>query len=62
MRDPIDIDLDIEYETDDALLATDGVQKEWLPKSLIDYPDTEGPGDTCTITMPEWLAEEKGFI
>lgn len=33
----------------------------WLPKSQIEYtqPDKKG---ICEVTMPEWLAHQKGLI
>lgn len=38
----------------------DGRTKHWLPKSQIEY---ENLGDgTVDVTMPEWLAKEKGII
>jgi len=52
--------------TDKAILVeVDGV-KDWIPKSQIydssvDLDELE-KGDPATITIPEWLAEEKGLI
>jgi hypothetical protein len=43
-------------ETPRALLIHDGARTEWVPKSQV-----EDNGDG-TFTMPEWLAQEKGFI
>jgi hypothetical protein len=33
----------------------------WLPKSQIEIEPGNKPGHT-TVTMPEWLAKEKGLI
>lgn len=50
-----------------AILVTDkdsncAMDFVWLPKSQIEYEDGMSTGDACVITMPEWLAKEKGFI
>lgn len=35
----------------------------WLAKSLIEVdPEDYEVGDTVTVTMPEWVAEDKGLI
>lgn len=47
-----------DYEDDRA-----GNGKEiwvWLPKSQIEVE--ENKDGTCTVTMPEWLAHDKGLI
>lgn len=59
----IDITVKIEKETPRAYLVSDGAVKEWIPKSQIECTQTLiNEGDTVTIEIPEWLAEEKGFI
>lgn len=61
--DVVDIEGRIFAETDRAImysitgLSTDA---EWLPRSQIEI-DNRGP-DGTTVTMPEWLAIEKGFV
>lgn len=58
MSDPklIDIAAKLQGETDKAYRIYDGSRTEWVPKSQV-----EDNGDG-TFTMPEWLAQEKGFI
>lgn len=58
MSDPklIDIAAELRGETDKALRLFDGERSEWVPKSQV-----EDNGDG-TFTMPEWLAQDKGFI
>lgn len=36
----------------------------WLPRSKIDYEPAKSAGDSrvYNVTMPEWLAKEKGLI
>lgn len=52
----IEIAAKIRAETEKAYRLYDGKKTEWVPKSQV-----EDNGDG-TFTMPEWLAEEKGFI
>jgi hypothetical protein len=60
--DFIDIAVTIRHQTDAAILVSDGSirdEKEvmvWLPKSQVEINDDQ------TITLPEWLALEKGLI
>jgi hypothetical protein len=51
-----DIAAELRGETEKAFRLFDGERAEWVPKSL-----AEDNGDG-TFTMPEWLAQEKGFI
>jgi len=51
-----DIACEIRHETPNAYRIFDGKTTEWVPKS-----QCENNGDG-TITMPTWLAKEKGFI
>lgn len=45
------------FETEKAYRFYDGGKEEWLPKSQCEWDP-----DSKTMTMPEWLAKEKGFI
>jgi hypothetical protein len=56
MPELIDIEAEVRGETDKALRLYDGKVTEWVPKSQV-----EDNGDG-TFTMPEWLAQDKGFI
>lgn len=51
-----DVAAEIRGETDKAIRLYDGAKTEWVPKSQV-----ENNGDG-TFTMPEWLAQDKGFI
>ena len=44
------------HETEKAYLLSDGAVKAWVPKSQVE------DNDDGTFTMPEWLAQDKGFI
>ena len=52
----VDIAAHIHAETDRAYRLFDGDKTEWVPKSQCER-NSDG-----TFTMPEWLAQEKGFI
>lgn len=63
-NDMIDVeDLTFVRETSAAILVQDPDESEiWLPQSQIDWPEDADRSDPITVTMPEWLAEEKGLI
>ncbi len=52
----VDIAAEVMFETNSAYRLFDGARTEWVPKSLVEC------NDDGTFTMPEWLAQEKGFI
>jgi hypothetical protein len=52
----IEVAAEIRGETDKAYRLYDGAKAEWVPKRYVE-DNRDG-----TFTMPEWLAEEKGFI
>lgn len=58
----VDVFVEILKETDKAILATNGGPKVWLPKSQIEGDAGYEPGEACEITMPVWLAEDKGLV
>lgn len=52
----VDIAAELRHETNGAYRIFDGDRTEWVPKSQCQR-NNDG-----TFTMPEWLAQEKGFI
>lgn len=50
----------IDRETDLSYRVHDGERFHWLPKSQIKIE--KGLDDMAEITVPEWLAKEKGLI
>lgn len=44
-------------ETEKAWLFSDGVEKIWLPKSRCEWDEGEG-----MMSVPEWMAIEKGLV
>lgn len=58
----IELSLKLHFETDRAIHASDDGNRSnavWLPRSQIEI---EERGDIILVTMPEWLAKEKGLI
>ena len=55
----IDLAVEIRHETANAFLVHDGHRDVWLPKSQCEVTETRGPS---IVTMPYWLAKEKGLI
>jgi hypothetical protein len=53
-------DLDIKNRTDKAILVDDGKVSVWLPLSQVEVE--ENRDGTYTVTLPEWLAKDKGLI
>lgn len=64
--DLIDIECYIKFEKPLAVAIWDGVTMDgekqkwvWLPRSQIEIMPN---GKTWTVTMPEWLATDKGLV
>jgi len=55
----IEICGDIKHDTEDAILLSDGVSEEWLPRSQIEIRKL---ANGYAVIMHEWLAKKKGFI
>jgi len=59
-----DVDMFIHVETAKAVFASLDADKKkavWLPLSQIELADTKMKG-VKTVTLPVWLAEEKGLV
>jgi hypothetical protein len=61
-----EVDVEVLRVSQAALLVTDGDQEVWIPFSLIDddsdiTAESEA-GDSGTLIIPEWKAEEAGLI
>lgn len=61
--DIIDIDGAVEAQTEKAVLfhTGDKTQAAWLPRSQIEINET-GFSGIFTVSLPEWLALDKGLI
>lgn len=62
-REPVEMTVSVIRETAQAFLVSDGTPDEavWVPKSQCELTPTGKPG-LHTLTIPEWLAQEKGLI
>lgn len=54
-HDIIEIACIIKYQTEKAVLINDGDKDVWLPLSKVDVSENE-------VSLPEWLALDKGLI
>ena len=62
--DLIDVRVFVHAETVKAVLVSEDGDHEnsvWLPKSQVEI-ENDLHGRTATITLPEWLAMDKGLI
>lgn len=55
----VDLAVILKLETEKAYLVDGSGENVWLPKSQVEYYD-DGKGGI--VTMPYWLAYEKGLI
>ena len=67
IKQQIELYVEIRYKTDRAVLLSDGVVEGWIPLSQLNedsYAEIEDGeiGDGLEISIPEWLAKDKGFI
>ena len=60
--DLVDVTVIVRHETAAAILVDHGGDKPvWLPRSQVEIaPNTDGK--THTVTLPQWLAEEKEMV
>jgi hypothetical protein len=59
----IDITVQLLHETDRAVLVTDSTPENgvWLPLSQIEIEPAD-VGGLHVVTLPEWLAMERGLV
>jgi len=61
--DLYDIEMQLHHETGKAVLVSDDGDRDnavWLPKASIEIePKSKG---VIVVTLPEWLAVEKGLL
>jgi len=58
----VEITVDILKRTPMAILVDDGDVQEWIPLSLIEEEPEKGDVLGVEISIPEWLAIDKGFV
>lgn len=61
--DLIDITVHLLHETERAVLVTDSTPEHgvWLPRSQIEIEPAD-TGGLHVVTLPEWLAIERGLV
>lgn len=62
----IDLNMVLLHQTEKAILVSDTGESsrgKWLPKSQVEFA-FEDPKrrDLIVVTLPEWLAQDKGLI
>jgi hypothetical protein len=65
--DLVDLNVEIKHQTAQAVLIFDPEDDErtktiWLPHSQIEIEYKDQHKRFATVTMPEWLAIEKGLV
>jgi hypothetical protein len=60
----VDLTMQIVRETDKAICVRDAEDRNpvWLPRSQIEVSTDGAPRGCVIVTMPEWLALDKGLI
>lgn len=61
----VDLSVYIHHETDKALLVSDNGNRDqavWLPKSVVEIEGDYQVPSVIEITLPEYIAEERGLI
>lgn len=60
--DLVDISIVLVHQTEKAVLVDAGLDEPvWLPRSIIEI-EQDSNGKTWTITLPEYIAKQKGLI
>ena len=65
--DLVDFEVQIKHQTSQAILIFDPEDEDriktiWLPRSQIEIEYKDQSERFATVTMPEWLAIEKGMV
>lgn len=65
-KELVDLELYVvrDAPTDMAILVQEDRDKPkvWLPRSEVEIAYKQGSTTIATVTMPEWLAQDKGLI
>ena len=61
-KDNFELSVEVVRKTEKAIYIDDGTVKAWVPLSMVKTEDEIELGKTITITIPQWLATDKGFI
>lgn len=62
-RTPVELVLTLEHTTPTAIRVGDGAARNvWLPRSQITFHPDQPKLGMATVTLPEWLAKDRGLI
>lgn len=66
-EETVEVDVELVYKTEEAVLVSEGQVEGWIPKSLIAKPNREDVdemdlGTWFKIEIPEWKAIEVEFV
>lgn len=58
-NEPVTFSAELKHETDMAwlLVSHETGEEAWVPKSVAEFYEDDGE-----VTMPRWMAEEKGLL
>lgn len=59
--DDVTLDVELVAETDRAIRVRVDGDEEWIPLSQVRDRDVHERGDVGTITIPRWLAADRGW-
>ena len=54
--------MNVEAETDLALLCNIDDKKHWIPSVVHEDSEVSSEGDTGTIVLQRWFAEKEGLV
>ena len=61
-KEPVSLTLELIRETSGAYLVSDGSTEAWIPISQIEEEERNLLNNEIDLTIPEWLALDKGLI
>ena len=61
-KEMVELEGYIKAQTDKAILFDYEDVEDWIPKSQLESSDALVEETLISITIPEWLAKEKGFM
>lgn len=59
----VDVTVQLHHETEKAILVSDDGDRDkavWLPRSQIEIEEKRG--GVVVVTLPTWLAKDKGLV
>lgn len=60
-NEPVEFDVTVMARTANGILVWDGSSEVWFPLSRVEGAEGLERGDEGTISVPLWLAEDRGW-